>query len=90
MCNVTGQYVNLGYGYAGVCTCAPYNYWIGGLTGCTAQLSQGDTCTSSTANPSQCLDESGLYCDSITLKCTCLSNYYWFLASKKCCKIEKL
>ena len=83
---MTGQYTNVwtsGYSYKGKCECLPYNYW--GTSGCTPQLLESIPCTDPTANPSECLDGSGLYCDSTTFACKCLSNYYWTSASKKCC-----
>ena len=86
-CNLTGQdvVVNNGLGSLkpGICYCQPYYYYVSSTTGCMPQLLNGITCNS-TAYPGQCLDQSGLYCDSLTSKCKCLANYYWDSTTSKC------
>ena len=89
-CNMTGQYTNLNSNKEGTCVCKPYNYWIGGTIGCTPQLTYNTQCTNptpATVLDSQCLDQTGLYCDSISGMCICQSNYYWSSTSSKCSKI---
>ncbi len=93
-CNTTGQYTklnafNLNTNKVGSCVCQPYYYWSSASVGCTPQLTHNATCTNptpATVLHNQCLDDTGLYCDASSCKCSCQANYYWSKANLKCCK----